>query len=268
MKKLGSLALAALLVAALSVSASAASTSSAAQGTATIDGKKDDIYACDPLTVATVQDNSGNVAKPATGKVWTAWDANNLYVYAEITDAKVTKPEDVTTQWANDSVEVYVNFSGEEGAIADINAGQITIGPGFESVQGGGLYKTEQEANIKYAWTYTDTGYTVEMALPFGEFGAKVGATLGFSIGIDDDDDDDSTTREAHIFDGEGLDNAWQTADSNWGTLTLTDKVYEAPKAEAGEEGGSAATADAGIIAAVASLAASGAAVLSLKKRK
>lgn len=106
------------------------------------------------------------------------------------------------------------------------------------------------------------------MALPFGEFGAKVGATLGFSIGIDDDDDDDSTTREAHIFDAEGLDNAWQTADSNWGTLTLTDKVYEAPKADAGEEGGSAATADAGIIAAVASLAASGAAVLSLKKRK
>ncbi len=266
MKKLGSLALAALLVAALSVSASAASTSSAAQGTATIDGKKDDIYACDPLTVAYVQDNTGNVAKPATGKVWTAWDANNLYVYAEITDAKVTKPEDVTTQWANDSVEVYVNFSGEEGAIADINAGQITIGPGFESVQGGGLYQSEHAADIKYAWTYTDTGYTVEMALPFGEFGAKVGATLGFSIGIDDDDDDDSTTREAHIFDGEGLDGAWQTADSAWGTLTLTDKVYEAPKADA--EGGSAATADAGIIAAVASLAASGAAVLSLKKRK
>lgn len=267
MKKLGSLALAALLVAALSVSASAASTSSAAQGTATIDGKKDDIYACDPLTVATVQENNG-VATPATGKVWTAWDANNLYVYAEVTDSKVTKPEDVTTQWANDSVEVYVNFSGEEGAINDINAGQITIGPGFESVQGGGLYKTEQEANIKYAFTYTDNGYTVEMALPFGEFGAKVGATLGFSIGIDDDADDDSTTREAHIFDGEGLDNAWQTADSAWGTLTLTDKVYEAPKAEAGAEGGSAATADAGIIAAVASLAASGAAVLSLKKRK
>lgn len=267
MKKLGSLALAALLVAALSVSASAASTSSAAQGTATIDGKKDDIYACDPLTVATVQDNTGDVAKPATGKVWTAWDANNLYVYAEITDSKVTKPEDVTTQWANDSVEVYVNFSGEEGAINDINAGQITIGPGFESVQGGGLYKTEHEADIKYAWTYTDTGYTVEMALPFADFGAKVGATLGFSIGIDDDADDDSTTREAHIFDGEGLGNAWQTADSAWGTLTLTDKVYEAPKAE-DTTGGSAATADAGIIAAVASLAASGAAVLSLKKRK
>ena len=268
MKKLGSLALAALLVAALSVSASAASTSSAAQGTATIDGKKDDIYACDPLTVATVLDNSGDVASPATGKVWTAWDADNLYVYAEVTDSAVTKEADVTTQWSNDSIEVYVNFSGEEGAIADINAAQITIGPKFESVQGGGLYKSEHEADIKYAYTYTDTGYTVEMALPFADFGAKVGATLGFSVGINDDADDDSSTREAHTFDGEGLDAAWQTADSNWGTLTLTDKVYTAPAAEAGEEGGSAATADAGIIAAVASLAASGAAVLSLKKRK
>ena len=266
MKKLGSLALAALLVAALSVSASAASTSSAAQGTATIDGKKDDIYACDPLDIST--DEAGGAAVGATGKAWTAWDASNLYVYIEVTDAAVTPEADVTTQWSNDSVEVYVNFSGEEGAINDINAAQITIGPAFENVQGGGLYKSEQEANIKYAYTYTDYGYTVEMALPFADFGAKVGATLGFSVGVNDDNDGDSSTREAHTFDGADLGNAWQTADSAWGTLTLTDTVYTAPVADAGEEGGSAATADAGIIAAVASLAASGAAVLSLKKRK
>ena len=266
MKKLGSLALAALLVAALSVSASAASTSSAAQGTATIDGKKDDIYACDPLILNT--DENGGASQGATGKVWTAWDASNLYVYAEITDAAVTAQADVTTAWSNDSVEVYINLSGEEGAIADINAAQITYGPSFESILGGGLYRENNIDNIKTAYTYTDYGYTVEMALPFADFGAKVGATLGFSFGINDDTDDDSSTREFHTFDGEGLGSAWQTADSAWGTLTLTDKVYEAPKAEAGEEGGSAATADAGIIAAVASLAASGAAVLSLKKRK
>ena len=265
MKKLGSLALAALLVAALSVSASAASTSSAAQGTATIDGKKDDIYACDPLTVAT--DEAGGAAQGATGKVWTAWDASNLYVYVEVTDAAVTKAEDVTTTYTNDSVEVYINISGEEGAIADIDAGQITYGPSFESIQGVGLYRENNIDNIKTAYTYTDTGYTVEMALPFADFGAKVGATLGFSIGINDDTDDDSSTREFHTFDGEGLGSAWSTADSNWGTLTLTDTVYTAPAAD-DDNSGSAATADAGIIAAVASLAASGAAVLSLKKRK
>lgn len=265
MKKHGSLALAALLVAALSVSASAASTSSAAQGTATIDGKKDDIYVCDPLILNT--DENGGASQGATGKVWTAWDASNLYVYAEITDAAVTKAEDVTTQWSNDSIEVYINLSGEEGAINDINAAQITIGPSFENIQGGGLYKSEHEDEIKYTYTYTDYGYTVEMALPFADFGAKVGATLGFSVGINDDADDDSSSREYHTFDGEGLGSAWQTADSAWGTLTLTDKVYTAPVAE-DNNGGSAATADAGIIAAVASLAASGAAVLSLKKRK
>ena len=266
MKKFGSLALAALLVAALSVSASAATPSSAAQGTATIDGKKDDIYVCDPMILNT--DENGGASQGATGKIWTAWDASNLYVYAEITDAKVTKPEDITNEWANDSIELYVNLSGEEGAIADINAAQITYGPSYESILGGGLYRENNMDKIKTAFQYTDFGYTVELALPFTDFGAKVGATLGFAAGINDDADDDSSTREFHIFDSDGLGSAWQTADSNWGTLTLTDKVYEAPKAEAGEEGGSAATADAGIIAAVASLAASGAAVLSLKKRK
>ena len=268
MKKFASLSLAALLVTALSVSASAASTSSAAQGTATIDGKKDDIYVCDPLIVNVVANNDGNLASPASGKVWTAWDADNLYVYAEVTDSAVTKAENVTTAWSNDCVEVYINLSGEEGSISDINAAQVTYGPGFESIQGGGLYRENNIDKIKFNYTYTDYGYTVELALPFADFGAKVGATLGFSIGINDDADDDSSTREAQSFDGEGLSNAWGTADSAWGTLTLTDKVYTAPAADDTTEGGSAATADAGIIAAVASLAASGAAVLSLKKRE
>ena len=264
MKKLGSLALAALLVAALSVSASAASTSSAAQGTATIDGKKDDIYACDPLIINT--DENGGASQGATGKVWTAWDASNLYVYAEITDAAVTAQADVTTAWSNDSVEVYINLSGEEGAIADINAAQITYGPSFESIQGGGLYRENNIDNIKTAYTYTDYGYTVEIAIPWGsEYSPKADAKITVACGINDDTDKDGSTREGHTFSGTGLGSSWSTADSNWQTMTLSSKVYEAPKADEAGDTASASTADAGIIA---SLAASGAAVLSLKKRK
>ena len=66
MKKFGSFALAALLVAALSVSASAASKSEAAKGTATIDGKKDNVYACEPLAVEIDETTGKKTEKGAT----------------------------------------------------------------------------------------------------------------------------------------------------------------------------------------------------------
>lgn len=263
MKKFGTFALAALLVTALGASAAAASTSQAANGTATIDGKKDNIYACDPLAVEIDETTGAKTEKGATGKAWTAWDDKNLYVYVEVTDAKVTAKDKVTSIWQNDSVEVYINLEGKDGKIADINAGQITYGPSFTKLAGGGKYQAAHLDDIQKAFTYTDTGYTVELALPWDNFDAKEGATLGFSIGIDDDADDNPEDRQYHIFDGAGLGSAWEKADSNWGTLTLSSKKYEAPKKDTAAE-----TADMGIIAAVASLAASGAAYISLKKRK
>ena len=262
MKKFGSFALAALLVAALSVSASAASTSSAAKGTATIDGKKDNIYVCDPLIIDIEESTNAKTTDGATGKAWMAYDESNLYVYIEVTDKVVTPKDKVTGDYQSDSPEVYVNFSGKEGKIADINAGQITWGPEFKAVVGGGKYQAANKDKIKTAYEYTDYGYTVEMALPFDSFEVKEGATLGFSIGINDDNNGDAK-REKHTFDGEKLGSAWSTADAAWGTLTLTSKKYEPKKDTA-----AAATADMGIIAAAASLAASGAAYISLKKRK
>ena len=262
MKKFGSFALAALLVAALSVSASAASTSQAAKGTATIDGKKDNIYACDPLIIDIEESTGAKTTDGATAKAWMAYDETNLYVYIEVTDKVVTPKDKVTGDYQSDSPEVYVNFEGKDGKIADINAAQITWGPEFKAVTGGGKYLTANKANIKTAYEYTDYGYTCEYAIPFAGFDAKEGATIGFSIGINDDNNGDAKL-EKHTFDGEKLGSAWQTADAAWGTLTLTSKKYEPKKDTA-----AAATADMGIVAAAASLAASGAAYISLKKRK
>ncbi len=262
MKKFGSFALAALLVAALGASASAANSYEAAKGTATVDGKKDNIYVCDAIVVNIGETTGVEATEGSTAKVWTAYDENNLYVYAEIADSTVTDKSKVTSIYQNDSVEVYVNLSGTEGAIADINAGQITYGPSFTTIAGGGKYLNDNKDDIKTAFTYNDNGYTVELALPFTDFDAEEGATLTFGFGVNDDADDDASTREFHNFDAANMGSAWSTADSNWSTLTLSDKKYT-PKAES-----AAQTADMGIVAAAASLAASGAAFISLKKRK
>jgi hypothetical protein len=265
MKKFGSLALAALIVTALSVPATAASTYEAAAGTPTIDGKKDNVYAAKGIAI-NLTEKEGTVATTgATGTAYTAWDNDYLYVFVEVTDAAVTAKDKVTSIWANDSVEIYINLEGKEGNIADINAAQYTYGPSFTKFAGGGKHNTENNANAKSAFTYTDKGYTIEVAIPWGKnYTPKADAVIPFALGINDDADADPATRENHVFSGKNLGSAWQTADSNWDNLKLTTIKYTPPATNTG----SPKTADMGIVAALSALAASGAAVLSLKKRK
>ena len=265
MKKFGSLALAALLVTALSVSASAA-TYEAASGSPVVDGKKDNAYACAGIDVNLLEGDGSVATAGATGVAYYAWDNDYFYVFVDVTDPAVTDPSKVTSIWANDSIELYINLEGKDGAIADINAAQYTFGPSYTEFAGGGKHRTDNVDKAKSAYTYTDNGWTVELAIPWGSaYTPKVGATITGDVGINDDSDADPSSREQHVFSAAGLGSAWQTADSNWSTIKLTDTVYVEPVAE---PDASATTADMGIVAALASLAASGAAVLSLKKRK
>ena len=265
MKKFGSLALAALFVTALGVSASAASYEAAA-GTPVIDGKKDNVYVTDGIQININESTWALDTSAATGVAYVAWDNDYYYAFVEVTDAKVSDASQVTSIWANDSVEFYINLSGTEGAITDINAAQWTYGPNFTTWAGGGKHRSDNMDNAKFAFEITDKGYNVEVALPWGsEYTPKVGANITVVFGIDDDNDGDASSREQHLFSTTNVGSSWQTADSAWDTLTLTDKKYVEPVEEPSS---SATTADMGIVAALASLAASGAAVLSLKKRK
>ena len=265
MKKLASFALAALIVTALSVGASASSTFEAASGSPVIDGKKDDAYVCAGATVNLLNDGTA-ASSGATGEAYFAWDKDYFYVFVDVTDSAVTKASEVTSIWQNDCIEFYINLEGAEGEIANINAAQYTYGPSFTSFAGGGKHRENNVDNAKSAYTYTDKGWTVEIAIPWGsDYKPKAGATITGAVAINDDNDGDPSTRDQQVFTGAGQSNAWKNADATWDTINLTDKQYTAP---AGDSGASADTADMGVIAAAASLAASGAAVFTLKKRK
>ncbi|MCI8387608.1 MAG: hypothetical protein HFE63_03990 [Clostridiales bacterium] len=257
MKKFGSLALAALMVTVLGATASAVSNFEAAAGTPTVDGQKDDAYVCAGANI-----NVDAADGAATGVAYTAWDNDYFYVLVEVTDSTVN--EDVTSVWANDSVEVYINLSGTEGEINSINAAQYTYGYKFTEFAGGGKHREDNVANVKHASVKTDKGYNIEIAIPWGsDYTPKADASFTVAFGVNDNTDNDSSAREFQTFAGTDQGKAWWTADANWDNMTLTSKKYEAPKVEA-----STNTADMGIVAALASLAASGVAVLSLKKRK
>lgn len=261
MKKYLVSALAIAMLASLSVSAAEFSASNANNNAITVDGVKDVAYVNDGFAINVAEATEGG----ATGTGYAAWDDENLYLYVEVNDDTVTPAADVTSVYMNDSIEIYINLAGEDGAIADINAAQYTIGPSFTTWAGGGLHRTNYMDAAEFAYTYTDFGYTLEVAIPWGdEYAVDADAVIPFCVGINDDADGDANTREYHNFTGANQGAAWSTADSNWDSLKMTTDEYVEPVvetepevvADAATEDVVAApqTFDAAIVAAVAAV--------------
>jgi len=265
MRRIGSIALAALLIAAMGTTATAAQkTYKAASGTPTIDGKIDDAYKAAEVIDINVH-TSG--AKTTTGKAQILWDANNIYVLFDVTDPAISeKPS--STMYESDSVEWFLDLTGKTNAdITKVNAGQYTApapvpGQDMTAWAGRGGHWDKNVKASKYSSILTDKGYAVEMQIPWGaDYTPKANAEILTAFHINSDEDGTNGKREGEIFGNEGQSKAWSESLA-YDKLVLTDAVYKPPVKEA------AKTADAGIIAALAALASSGAAALSLKKRK
>lgn len=263
MKKFTSFAIAALMVTALSFSASAANSFEAASGTPTIDGKMDDAYkAAQEIAINVKFAGDGNTS----GTARVLWDSKNIYVFFDITDPVLSESANTSQYYQTDSVEFFIDLSGTPGDITTINAGQWTAQAPIDGAagdwQGRGKHRDTNVGDASYKAVKTDKGYALEMQIPWGaDYTPAVDAEIGVAFHINSDEDG-KDGREGEYFAGTNQDTAWSTS-ANYDKLTLTSKKYEAPKTET-----AAQTADAGIIAAVASLAASGAAFISLKKRK
>ena len=262
MKKLFALTMATLLLVGLAVSASAVNQFTASSGTCVVDGVKDLAYVSGPI-VSNYDIEDG----AALGTTWAAWDDEYLYLYTEVVDSAVTPEADVTSIWSNDCVEYYINLSGEYGAITDINAAQYTMGPHFTAWAGGGMHRENNMDNAPFAFTITDYGYTIEVAIPWGsDYTAKEGAEIDFCVGVNDDADGDASSREFQTFTGPDQSAEWSNADENMDKLTLSGEKYVEPEPETTAEPevvDSAAaetvavapkTFDAGVIAAVAAV--------------
>lgn len=265
MKKLSTYALTALLAAALTAptAVSAASTFEAASGTPTIDGKLDDAYKAAQEIKINVK-TSGNGKTSGTARC--LWDSKNIYVYFDVTDPVISEKANQSAYYQTDSVEFFIDLSGTPGDITKINAGQWTAQAPIPDAkgdwQGRGQHRDVNVKNGSYKSVKTANGYAVEMQIPWGDkYVPKVDAEIKVAFHINSDEDG-KDGREGEYFAGTDQGNAWSES-GKYDTLILTAKKYEAPKKET-----SPATADIGLVAAVASLALSGAAVLSLKKRK
>lgn len=262
MKKLASLALAAVLTAALSIPATASFDRSytAPKGTPVIDGTVDQIWDSAEWT---------NVDKPFDGtadtdstlKIKLLWDEGHLYFLAEVFD------KDINID--NDIVEIYWDMNNDKDTVYGDDDMQTRFRVADGTVVQDSGSNCQNDAKC-VSVSLDGNKYLLEGALTWTQ-NVKEGMKMGLEF-MYSDGDSSSDFVEAYRWnvDTANGDGAPYADTSAFGTLTLgaAPVVDTASDDTASDDTASVSTADAGIIAAVASLAASGAAVLSLKKRK
>lgn len=251
--------IAALLIATATLPVSAAQTP-VKKGTPVIDGKMDDIY---KQSASVEIENfgfyiTGNTDEDVTANkgttVYYLWDEDYLYICAEVVDNTVTAKEesgvDYTKYETNDNLELYYwGADGDESNRGNIHINCLGLGLRLE------LKYKELGDVIIAAGTVTDNGYITELAVPVTNFELKEGSGFKFSLQYNNYIPAD----KASIASG------YQKTDGAVDLVLSADKAVAKTEAKVDT---SAKTLDAGIVSATAALAASGTALVALKKKK
>lgn len=254
--------IAALLVAAAALPVSANGTD-IKNGTPVLDGKLDDIYTESAsiklenfgFYVDGTTDSDYEAAKGTTA--YFLWDEDYLYVCCVVVDDTATKTKEDGVdyeKWSTcDNLELcFWDSDGDEDGRGNVHVGCLGYGLRWE--------KAFENVEIKAAGTATDTGYITEIAIPAANFSLKAGSDFKFTLQYNN-----------YVpADGAAIASGYQNVDGATDFVFSADKVAvkEETKTNKKDDTISASTPDAGILTASVALAASGAAFVSLKKRK
>ncbi len=119
-----------------------------------------------------------------------AADDEFLYVLGDVTDPKIVSGEHGTDYWNEDSLEIYVNASGDlgltsyEDGVAQITIPPLNIDKAADTYVYGGV--NHESTGVQAKVVKTETGYLVEAALPLQNSVWNIqpqhGTVLGFQI--------------------------------------------------------------------------------------
>lgn len=142
------------------------------------------------------------------------WDSNYLYIGAKVLDS--TLVANGTYPWQGDAIEVYIDGNHNRGTSYDSYDRQFVKGWNVAGTWANG----NQTNGVISAWAPITGGYSVEMAIPWTNFGiTPAGQTV---IGLDianDDNDNGGANRDGQLM-WAGNNNDW-TDTSAFGDLTL-----------------------------------------------
>lgn len=108
------------------------------------------------------------------------WDEENLYVRIEVVDSILDTSGEMP--WEQDSVEVFIHTSMDEGSNYQEGNGQYRVNVSGEETFGETTTQTDIESNV----FETDRGYTVQIAIPWVSMDPEVGQQIGFDLQIND----------------------------------------------------------------------------------
>lgn len=150
-----------------------------------LDGDLSDWDSVPTVTIPADADLSSGV--PAMTFAAAAKDGT-LYLMADVIDSNIVSGEHETNYWNEDSVEFYINGTGNltlnsyTTGVAQITIPPLNIGVAPEEAVFGGIHGDEVGAT---AWVFeTETGYAIEMAVPLKNDAWSINMTHGNLIGF------------------------------------------------------------------------------------
>jgi endo-1,4-beta-xylanase len=158
--------------------APAAQLIAATQGTPVVDGEADEVWdkAVEFTTSVWVLSNTG-----ATAKVKLLWDSECLYIFAMVTDPKLSDAS--RNAWEQDSIEVFIDQNNAKTSTYEPDDGQFRVN--FKNVQ---TYNGDAKAElITSATKEIPGGYVVELAIKFDAIQPQEGMLIGFDFQVNDD---------------------------------------------------------------------------------
>ncbi|MDR0336591.1 MAG: beta-galactosidase, partial [Planctomycetaceae bacterium] len=168
-----------------------------------IDGSRDDWPGQPPIRIAENRMVLGTDSAGMSAAFRVAWDAENLYVFVDVTD-KTSGKSNVkgADLWQGDCVELFVGYENlDKPGNLIFSDRQILLGANpKENDQTFIRNAPKQQKNIKRSVTLKPdgTGYYLETAIPFTLLGfiPKEGQEILFDIAIDDSEDGQSRQRQ------------------------------------------------------------------------
>ncbi|WP_407525381.1 fibronectin type III domain-containing protein [Lacibacter sp. MH-610] len=144
------------------------------------------------------------------------WNSTYLFVGMRVTDGNLFNES--TNAWDDDAFEIYIDAENNGGTAYGTNDRQFVKEWNSTTI----WEKNNRTTGVLHAWAAITGGYTLEVAIPWSNFGITApaaGLTIGFDIA--NDDDDNGAARESQLM--------WSGDNDNWryprnfGDLVLQD---------------------------------------------
>jgi|GEM_PF-952548 len=178
------------------------SVSEAVYGTPVIDGIMDDMWN-DAFEISTdkwVTQLDSTVfgdSVGSTARVRTMWDSERIYVYAEITDSKLSKASGDAYQ--QDSVEVFLDqFNNKTSTFGEDDSQYRVRYDNNHSFEKNAVEEKIVSQTV-YGEVY-DGGYAIELSILLDAIDAKAGDVIGFDFQVNNDENGDGTRDSVAIW--------------------------------------------------------------------